>query len=379
MDLDKFAEIRPYIQDEIIPALNRIARHPLLSPIMSYLFPDKNPEDMRRLIASLKSVDEFQSKVMFSAIKKIVSDTSRTLSYAGLDKLKDNKKHLFISNHRDILLDSGIIQVIFHMNDIQTSEMAVGENLITDPFIEDVARSNKMIRVGRNKNARELYSSSLNLSEYIRKRISENGSSIWIAQRNGRTKDGVDLTEQGLLKMLEMSGSGNFVKDFDELSIIPVSISYEYEPCDLLKTKELYVSRRKKYVKIPGEDLNSIITGIMQFKGNIHINFCQPVTYNELSNCAQLEKNEKFKSLSEMIDNRIIDSYQLWRSNYIAYDLLFSRDKYADNYTAAEKNSFVSYLKYKLTDTDGNPKEMEEIFLSLYANPVLSKERISLT
>jgi hypothetical protein len=346
---------------------------------MSYLFPDKNPEDMRRLIASLKSVDEFQSKVMFSAIKKIVSDTSRTLSYAGLDKLKDNKKHLFISNHRDILLDSGIIQVIFHMNDIQTSEMAVGENLITDPFIEDVARSNKMIRVGRNKNARELYSSSLNLSEYIRKRISENGSSIWIAQRNGRTKDGVDLTEQGLLKMLEMSGSGDFVKDFDELSIIPVSISYEYEPCDLLKTKELYVSRRKKYVKTPGEDLNSIITGIMQFKGNIHINFCQPVTYNELSNCAQLEKNEKFKSLSEMIDNRIIDSYQLWRSNYIAYDLLFSRDKYADNYTAAEKNSFVSYLKYKLTDTDGNPKEMEEIFLSLYANPVLSKERISLT
>ena len=377
MDLDKFADIRPYIQDEIIPALNRIARHPLLSPIMSYLFPDKNPEDMRRLIASLKSVDEFQSKVMFSSIKKIVSDTSRTLSYAGLDKLKDNKKHLFISNHRDILLDSGIIQVIFHMNGIQTSEMAVGDNLITDPFIEDVARSNKMIRVGRSKNARELYSSSLNLSEYIRKRICEDGSSIWIAQRNGRTKDGVDLTEQGLLKMLEMSGSGDFVKDFDELSIIPVSISYEYEPCDLLKTKELYVSRRKKYVKIPGEDLNSIITGIMQFKGNIHINFCQPVTYNELSNCAQLEKNEKFKSLSEMIDNRIIDSYQLWRSNYIAYDLLFSRDKYADNYTSAEKNSFISYLKYKLSDTDGNPKEMEEIFLSLYANPVLSKERIS--
>ena len=374
--LDKYSEIRPYQEDEVLSALTRIAKHPLLTPITSYLFPTEEPDKMSQLISSLKSVEDFQDKVMFFAIKKIILDTSSSLSYAGLDKLKNNKKHLYISNHRDILLDSGIIQVILHSNNIQTSEMAVGDNLITDPFIEDIARSNKMIRVERGKNARELYHSSMLLSNYIRKRISGNESSVWIAQRNGRTKDGVDLTEQGLLKMLEMSGSGDFAKDFDALSIIPISVSYEFEPCDLLKTKELYISRRRKYVKVPGEDLNSILAGIMQYKGNVHIHFSQPLSFKELSALAKLEKNEKFKALAETIDNRIISSYQLWKNNYIAYDLLFPVDKYSSRYTLADKNRFVDYVRYKLSDTEGDPKEMEEIFLSIYANPVLSKEKI---
>lgn len=376
--MDSFSDIRPYLEDEIIPALNRIAKHPLLTPIISYLFPNKEPEKMRQLISALKSVEDFQDKVMFYAIRKIILDTAGSLSYEGLDKLRDNKKHLFISNHRDILLDSGIIQVILHMNGIQTSEMAVGDNLITDPFIEDIARSNKMIRVERGKNARELYNSSMLLSRYIRQRISTEESSVWIAQRNGRTKDGVDLTEQGLLKMLEMSGKGDFAKDFDQLSIVPVSISYEFEPCDLLKTKELFISRRKKYIKTPGEDLNSIITGIMQYKGNIHISFCKPVSLQELTTFSKLEKNEKFKALAEGIDRAIIESYQLWKNNYIAYDLLFSSDKYTSDYSPSEKNHFLNYLRYKLSDTEGNPKEMEEIFLSIYANPVLSKEKLLL-
>jgi len=375
--LDSFSDIRPYLEDEIVPALNRIAKHPLLTPILSYLFPDKEPEKVRQLISTLKSVDDFQDKVMFFAIRKIILDTVSSLSYAGITKLKDNKKHLYISNHRDILLDSGILQVIFRMNDIQTSEMAVGDNLITDPFIEDIARSNKMIRVDRGKNVRELYNSSMLLSRYIRERISKGESSVWIAQRNGRTKDGVDLTEQGLLKMLEMSGTGDFAKDFEELSLVPISISYEFEPCDLLKTKELYISRRKKYVKSPGEDLNSIISGIMQFKGNIHINFCEPVSAKELKVYSMLEKNEKFKALSEAVDYKIIDSYQLWKNNFIAYDMLFSTSKYSGNYSTSDKNHFVDYLKYKLSDTEGNPKEMEEIFLSIYANPVLSKEKLT--
>lgn len=373
---EKFQDIRPYVEDEIGPALNRIAKHPLLTSISAYLFPDQKPEQLGQFIASLKSVDDFQAKVMFSAIKKIIADTARTLSYAGIDQLKNNKKHLFISNHRDILLDSGIIQIIFCMNDIQTSEMAVGDNLITDSFIEDIAKSNKMIRVVRNQNPRDLYNSSLVLSQYIRKRIFENKSSVWIAQRNGRTKDGVDLTEQGLLKMLDMSGEGDFIKDFDGLSLIPVSISYEFEPCDLLKTKELYISRRKKYIKNPGEDLNSILTGIMQFKGNIHLNFCKPISLDVIQSCGSLEKNERFKSLADTIDKEIIESYQVWKNNYIAYDLLYSTDKYSSNYTNSEKLSFISYLEYKLSDIDGNPKELEEIFLSIYANPILSKEKL---
>lgn len=371
---DKFQDIRPYIDEEEVLALSRISKHPLLAQISAYLFPGKRTEDLRQFIASLKNVDEFQSQVMLFAIKKIISDTAKTLSYSGVEKFKDGKKHLFISNHRDILLDSAIIQVIFRMNDIQTSEMAVGDNLITDSFIEDIARSNKMIKVVRSTNPRELYNTSSLLSEYIRDAITSQRSSVWIAQRNGRTKDGIDITEQGLLKMLDMSGSGDFIKDFEDLSIVPVSISYEYEPCDLLKTKELYISRRRKYIKSPGEDLNSILTGIMQYKGSIHIAFGDPIETKSIENVSSLGKNEKFKKLAELIDSQILGSYNLWKTNYIAFDILNKSQVYQSMYTPKDKEEFLSYFKYKLSESEGDFDEMQEIFLSIYANPVVSKK-----
>lgn len=376
MEIDKYKDIRPYSDEEAVLSLSRIARHPVLSKISSFLYPGKDPEELRQLIASLKGVNDFQSKVMLSAISKIISDTARTLSYSGVEKFKTERKFLYISNHRDIMLDSGILQAILYRTGVDTSEMAVGDNLITDSFIEDIARSNKMIKVVRNSNPREIYNSSVLLSEYIRSRICTQSSSVWIAQRNGRTKDGIDATEQGLLKMLDMSGAGDFCKDFNDLSIVPVSLSYEFEPCDILKTKELYISRRRKYIKSEGEDLNSILTGIMQFKGNIHFNFCDPLTQAEIQYCSGFEKNEKYKSLAEIIDNKIVSSYHLWMNNYIAYDLLFSSDKYSHLYSLEERDKFISYVSYKLSNVEGDPKELNEIFLSLYANPVCGNEKL---
>jgi hypothetical protein len=370
MVIDKFKEIRPYIGDEEAPALKRIASHPLLKNISTYLFPGKDHEEFRAFISSLTCVDEFQGKVMLAAIKKIIKDTAKDLSYSGLDKLNDDKKHLLISNHRDILLDSALIQMIFFLNNMQTSEMAVGDNLVTDPFIEDIARSNKMIKVIRSSNPRKLYTSSLLLSEFIRERITSQASSVWIAQRNGRTKDGVDMTEQGLLKMLDMSSSGDFTNDFDLLSIVPVSISYEYEPCDFLKAKELYISRRTRYVKSPGEDLNSILTGIMQFKGNIHIDYREPLSRTDLENCAQFAKNERFKALAEIIDKRINEGYHIWNTNRIAYDILHSSNKFSTHYTSEERKSFEEYCDFKISSFEGDISEIREIFLSIYSNPL---------
>ncbi len=380
MENEKFSEIRPFNDFETREAMLRISKHPLLSPIIQYLFPDKNLYEMREHIASLKTVDEFQAKVMSNVIQKIISDTSRNLTYSDVERFKDNKKHLLISNHRDILLDSAIIQLIFFVNGIQTSEMAVGDNLITDVFIEDIARSNKMIKVERNKNPRDFYNSSILLSHYIRETITSVRRSVWIAQRNGRTKDGKDMTEQGLLKMFDMSApSGDFVEDFNDLSIVPVSISYEYEPCDLLKTKELYISRRRKYEKAPGEDLNNILTGIMQFKGNIHVNFCDTITREELTWCSNMEKNDRYKNLAEIIDRKIISSYKLFKNNYIAYDLLNHSNKYSSYYSESDRQSFLSYINYKLSGIDEGQKEMEEIFLTIYSGPVFNNERIEVT
>jgi hypothetical protein len=370
MSEDKFKEIRPYKGEEEAAALARIAAHPILKDISNYLFPGKDPNDLKHLISSLKSVEEFQAKVMLFAIKKIVSDTAKNLTYSGLEKMHDGSARLLVSNHRDIMLDSAIIQVILHINNIPTSEMAVGDNLVTDPFMEDVARSNKMIKVIRTGNPRELYKYSSILSEYIRESIGTGRSSVWIAQRNGRTKNGVDITEQGLLKMFDMSGSGSFKEDFGKLSITPVSISYEYEPCDFLKARELFISRRTKYKKSPGEDLNSILTGLMQHKGNIHIHFCEVINEQELAECAVQEKNEKFKMLAEFIDKRIYSTYRIWNTNMIAYDMLNSSNVFSSMYTEEEYKAFDEYCELKISGFEGDRAEIKDIFLSIYANPV---------
>ena len=373
MALPNFDDIRPYVDSEVAPAMERIASNPMLDGISAYLFPGKDANLFRNLLLSCKTINDFQVNVMDYVVKKILSDTAKNLTFGGLEHFKGDKKYLIITNHRDIVLDSAIIQVILHKHNIQTTEIAVGDNLISSSFMEDVTRTNKMIKVVRNTTPREIYASSQKLSQYIRHSVSTDKSSIWIAQRNGRTKDGMDVTEQGVLKMLDMSGSRDFVKDFAQLSIMPASISYEFEPCDLLKAVELYISKRRKYVKSKDEDFNSILTGIMQFKGNIHIEFTEPITLSEIEQAAELDKNERFKFLTNAMDKRIVSSFKLWKNNYIAYDLLNGGNEYQNEYTQEERNAFVDYMKYKLSSVEGDMAELESIFLSIYANPIVNK------
>lgn len=376
MDLTKFDDIRPYNDSEVHPALERIVANPLLSNIAKYLFPGKDENLFKQLLLSCNTKDDFQIKVMSGVVEKILADTSKGLTYEGLEYFDGGAKHLIVSNHRDIVLDSAIIQLILFRHDVPRTEIAVGDNLITSSFIEDITRCNRMIKVIRSTSPREVYTTSKVLSEYMRYRVSNQISSIWIAQRNGRTKDGIDVTEQGLLKMFDMSGSGDFVKDFNELSIMPASISYEYEPCDILKAIELYITRRQKYVKAEGEDLNSILTGIMQPKGRIHIQFNEPLTVEEVNAAAELDKNERFKALGIAMDRKIIANYKLWPNNYIAYDMLNGEGRFADKYTAEEKVAFEGYLNaimQKVDKIEVDKAELKEILLGIYANPVVGK------
>jgi hypothetical protein len=379
MDLTKFDDIRPYNDSEVHPALERIVANPLFSNVAQYLFPGQDENMFRQLLLSCNSKEDFQVKVMSQIVAKILQGTAKELTFSGLEHFKGGKKHLIVSNHRDIVLDSAIIQLILHQHGVETTEIAVGDNLITSSFIEDITRSNKMIKVIRSSNPREVYTTSKVLSEYIRYNVANQKSSVWIAQRNGRTKDGIDVTEQGLLKMFDMSGSGDFVKDFAELSILPTSISYEFEPCDIQKAVEMYVSRRQKYVKAEGEDLKSILTGIMQPKGNIHIAFNEPVSLEEIQEASQLDKNEKFKAICTAMDRRIVAEYKLWGNNYIAYDMLNATNEYASMYTAEQKAAFEGYMAAQLASVklpDIDMVELKEIFLSIYANPVVGKKNL---
>ena len=379
MDFTKFDDIRPYNDSEVHPALERIVANPLLSNIAQYVFPEMDENLFKQLLLSCHTKEDFQVKVMSQVVAKILKGTAKELTFSGLEYFAGGKKHLIVSNHRDIVLDSAIIQLILHQHGVETTEIAVGDNLITSSFIEDITRSNKMIKVIRSSNPREVYTTSKVLSEYIRYNVSNEQSSIWIAQRNGRTKDGIDVTEQGLLKMFDMSGSGDFVKDFAELSILPTSISYEFEPCDIQKAVEMYVSKRQKYVKAEGEDLKSILTGIMQPKGNIHISFNAPVSLEEIQEASQLDKNEKFKAICTAMDKKIVSEYKLWGNNYIAYDMLNGSNEYADMYTAEQKAVFEGYMAKQLSAVqlpDIDMDELKEIFLSIYANPVVSKKNL---
>lgn len=376
IDLSEFESISPYTDEEAVVALGKLAEHPLLAEFSRNFFPDQSPDFLKTLLKNLKSIDEFQVLVMSKFVEWVLERTVRNFSYDGISNIDPSRKFLALSNHRDIILDPAITQLVLYRNGIPLTEIAVGDNLISSPTIEYLLRSNRMIKVVRGISARELYLSSQMLSKYIRLNITGQRSSIWLAQRQGRTKNGYDLTEQGLLKMLDMSGSNDFQKNFDELNIIPMSISYEYEPCDILKARELVISRKHKYVKAEGEDLNSIIVGIKQNKGDVHLNIGTPLTSEEIALAAKCDKNDRYQLIRHAVDVRVIEGYRLWKTNYIAYDMLNQSYKYSHMYSPADAEQFIDYMRRQLdsVEPEVNREDLRRIFLGIYANPVVTKE-----
>ena len=378
VDFSKFESICPYTDEEAVEALSKVADNPLVIQVSRYFFPDKEPEFLKNLLKSVRSVDEFQILVMTKVVDWVIKHTAKEFTYDGVEHIDPSKKFLAMSNHRDIILDPALTQLVLYDNKIPMTEIAVGDNLLTNPFIEYLIRSNRMIKVVRGISARELYLSSQLLSEYIRLNITTGKSSIWLAQRQGRTKDGADITEQGLLKMLDMSGQEDFLSNFKALNIIPMSISYEIEPCDVLKAREILISRTQKYVKADGEDLNSIITGIRQQKGNIHLHIGEQLTDEEIAEASLCDKNDRYQLIRHAVDLRVIDGYRLWKTNYIAYDLLNPGDKYREHYSNEDVQEFIDYKERQLDTVEKtlNRAALNDIFLHIYANPVVSKEML---
>ena len=376
IDLSEFESISPYTDEEAAEALSKLAEFPLLSKVSQQFFPSEEPDFLKNVLKSIKTIDEFQVLVMQKVVRWVIEHTAKNFSYDGVSNIDPNRKFLALSNHRDIILDPAITQLILYNNGLQMTEIAVGDNLITNETIEWLIRSNRMIKVVRGISARELYLSSQLLSKYIRLNITEQRSSIWLAQRQGRTKNGYDITEQGLLKMLDMSGKADFQTNFEELNIIPMSISYEYEPCDILKAREMVISRKRKYVKAEGEDFNSIVTGIMQQKGNIHMNIGTPLTSDEIAAAALCDKNDRYQLIRHAVDQRIIDGYKLWKNNYIAYDIANQGYKYSHLYDQSDVEAFVTYMQHQLdtVEPEINREDLRRIFIDIYANPVFTKE-----
>lgn len=373
MDTSGFEDIRPYFDEEIPSAMARIAGSELFPLISSYVFPERNMEDVREHIRNIKTINQFQHEVMSVVNEQVIRRSMTKFSYNGIERLDPDKRYLFVSNHRDIMLDSSLLQYVLHINGHETSEITFGANLMCHPLVIDIGKSNKMFKVERGGNMKDFYQSSLLHSEYIRHAIIEKRQSVWIAQRNGRTKDGIDHTEPGLIRMFASSMPGDKLRALAELNIVPISISYEWETCDILKALELYESRFTKYVKKPGEDLNSILTGIVSEKGHVHMEICEPVSIDELQLFESFTKQEYVKAVARLIDKRINASYHLHPNNYIAFDIRYGTKRYEDRYSQAEKQAFCHRLK-ELSNYEGCELDvLMDIYLGIYANPINSR------
>lgn len=370
-----FDDIRPYNDSEIPAAIARVAVDPLFGTVVRYLFPNEDVESFRTRFMQIKTVRDFQEQVMDYAIQSVLRQTSTGFTCEGFEKLEPGRSYMFVANHRDILLDAAILQVVLHQYHLPTSEITFGSNLMQGQMVIDIGKMNKMFRIARGGTRQDFYRNLKEVSAYMRYTLLKKNTSVWIAQRNGRTKDGMDKTESALLKMFATSSDKNFVENLSELNITPVAVSYEYEPCDFLKTQELYISQYQPYIKEEGEDLHSILRGITQQKGRVHLAVAPTISETELQECDQLDRNAKFSHLAQRIDLMIQQRYHLFPTNYIACDILSNTNRYESLYDSETKVFFEQRMQKGLSMLQGDEEELRSIFLSIYANPVLRGNR----
>jgi glycerol-3-phosphate O-acyltransferase len=373
-----FDDIRPYRNEEFPSVLERLLNDPLFINVLRSM--NKSEEElahMREALLSTKTIEVFQDKFVVPMINQILATSSDGLSMQGLDDLDKNQRYLYISNHRDIILDSALLNVKMHASGFSPTEIAIGSNLLIFPWINDLVRINRSFIVKRNIPVKEMLASSRHLSSYIRQMITKGSDSIWIAQREGRAKDGNDSTQPALLKMLNMSNSNGFFEGFKELKIVPMAISYEIEPCGNEKVAEL--KKRESdpnFQKTEKDDLMNMVSGLSNQKGRIHIQFGEQIDEEVLLHIAnESGTNERMRLLAEHIDKEIYRNYRLFSNNYIAYDLYFKTTKYDAQYTKEEKESFIELTHKRLQLVNEDIEDSMVLWLKMYATPVYNFEK----
>ena len=388
IDVHDFREMRPYTDAELREAIQRMVQEPLLIKMMKWVYPGLRKAEILSMFEEIGSVQQFQEEISAPAVKVITQMTTSGVSFTNESEIEPNQAYLFISNHRDIILDSALLNVSLIERGIPTTEIAIGDNLLKMQLVRDIVRCNKNFIVSRDVNAKEMFYYSLRMSNYIRHTIAEKKTSIWIAQREGRSKDGDDRTATGLLKMFTLSSDQHPEDGLMDLNLRPMCVSYEFDPCDLLKTNELlHVKHFGKYDKKPGEDFHSMVTGLTGHKGKVNICVGNPLdsAYERIRSISN--KNEKYRILSEAIDDEMHRIYYLWPNNYIAYDLLNGTKEFKDKYSNIQRIAFANYirghvLKLVLSRKKlGLPSEnlnsqAREILLQMYANPVINKRNL---
>jgi len=370
--MSKFDTIRPFYDAEVKEGIQSSLNHPMMKALMNFTFPDMEDEVWKEQLTKTHSIRDFQCNFIYQSVQKVLERSSDGLTTSGFEKLDKNTSYLFISNHRDIILDTSLLNASLFDHGLVMTASAIGDNLVKKAFLHTLSKLNRNFLVQRGLSPRELLQSSKLMSEYICQLLSRENRSVWIAQREGRTKDGNDATHPGVLKMLAMaSDEDNLMDYFKKIKIVPVSISYEYDPTDALKVPQLMAEAKQEiYIKEKNEDFMTLLSGIMGQKKRIHIHVCDILDKELDSITAQFDNsNKQIQALAQTIDDSILSTYKLWPTNYIAYDLLNKTD-HSSFYTENEKSLFERRLEIRIDEN--NPVALQG-FLAMYANPVANK------
>lgn len=369
----QFNDIRPYYDQEYQSVVKRLlTKDPFLKALKNY-FPEYPEKKIRQLLLSCKSIKEFQQVIISSVVEKIAARSLTELTFSGLDQLDQQQSYLFLSNHRDIVLDSAFLNYGLNQAGLETSEIAIGSNLLKIDWVRDLVRINKSFIVKRNLPNQEMLEASKTLSAYIVHTLHEKKESIWIAQREGRAKDGNDQTNPGLLKMLGMAKEKDLLQHLIDLNIIPVSISYEYDPCDYLKIPELTATfHDEPYTKQADEDIQHIICGIQGFKGRTHITFGTSIEQHLNQLAGIKNRNDLLRAAALIIDRQIYQNYHLWPTNYMAADLRHQVSRFSEHYSEEALTAFSRYITERAGSFEDSSLAMD-LLLEMYANPVFNK------
>jgi 1-acyl-sn-glycerol-3-phosphate acyltransferase len=371
--MTKFDSIRPFYDSEVNTALKSLLHHPMMKAMMDFTFPEIEETTWKDQLSRTHSIRDFQINFVYQSIQRILEKSSEGLTTSGFEKLEPNTPYLFISNHRDIILDTSLLNVSLFDHGLVMTSSAIGDNLVQKEFLLKLSRLNRNFLVQRGLSPRELLQSSKLMAEYMYHLLSKENRSVWIAQREGRTKDGNDATHQGVLKMIAMaSDEQNGMDFFKKIKIVPVSISYEYDPTDALKMPQLLaISKDEEYIKEKNEDFITLLSGIIGQKKRIHIHVGD-ILENEYEKI-KIENdnnNKQIQALAQVIDDSILKSYKLWPTNFIAYDILNTTSRFAHLYDDKERQLFERRLEMRI---DAENETMKAGFLAMYANPVVNK------
>lgn len=374
---EQFDPIRPFEPDELPDVFDRLLQNKQFSSVLAYLYPDVPKEALAAKMHACKDNLDFQKTFCYGFLVQLLARLSKgcDIDIASLDT---DSRYTFISNHRDIVLDSALLdKLLIDAGFNTTCEIAIGDNLLKLPWVKDLVRVNKSFIVERALSMREMLMASKRLSEYMHFVIAEKNDNVWIAQREGRAKDSNDRTQEAILKMMVMGGEGSIIDRLKQLHLVPLAISYEYDPCDYLKAAELQARRdNPSWQKGPMDDVTSMQTGIMGYKGYIHYQCADCIDSYLDTIPADTPKTELFRLIADHIDRQIFAGYRLYPNNYVALDLLHGDSAHADHYTAEDKAQFEAYLKGQLGKIEMEGKDdayLREQMLKMYANPAINQ------